>query len=198
MRFSETDPETRPETASLYGHTPNRGHMKAYETAYLTFRHRRVFSPPPGVKVVPDTNLVAANTCGQGKTPSDTSARQNSNYPYTQPTTTNPHNRSGTYGPTNTKTKKPSAMRTASVSEDENLQRIHVELDAALEVSCFVLMNDIHFGKLIEHSGHFRKKNQSGVFVRRVTQSLHRVTRRFVVISVVRIFNGGLAYSFFR
>ena len=89
-------------------------------------------------------------------------------------------------------------MRTASISADKNLQRIHVKLDAAFEISRFVLMNDIHFGKFIEHSGHFRKKNQSGLFIRRVTQRLHRVTRRFVVISVVRIFNGGLAYSFFR
>lgn len=73
-----------------------------------------------------------------------------------------------------------------------------MKLNAAFQVTGFVFVNDVHFGKLIEHSGHFRKQNQSGFFIRRVTQRFHCVTRRFVIISVARIFDSGLAYSLFR
>ena len=75
---------------------------------------------------------------------------------------------------------------------------VNVQLQAALQVGCFVLVNHIVFGQFVQHGGHLRKQYYGCILFCGVTQRLHRVARGFVIIFVPSVLNLGLAHSFLR
>ncbi len=78
------------------------------------------------------------------------------------------------------------------------LERVDVESYAAFEVSRFVLVDNVAFSELIEHSGYLGEKLFCRLFVGGVAKSSHRITGGLVIIFVAKPLYVGLTDSLFR
>ena len=78
------------------------------------------------------------------------------------------------------------------------LQTVNVNLQAAFEVGCFVLVNDVLLCEFVQHCSYFGKQSLSSSFVGGTTQCLHSVTSCSVVVLIRNPVSLGLANTFFR
>lgn len=77
-------------------------------------------------------------------------------------------------------------------------QTINVELKARLDVGCFVLVDNVVLGKLVQHLLHLRQKFYSGCLVSSSAEFANSVTHSLSVVSVVQSASRRLTNSFYR
>ena len=78
-----------------------------------------------------------------------------------------------------------------------SLQTVNVNLQTALKVGCFVLVNNVLLGEFVQHSSYFGEKFLSSSFVGGATERFHSVTGCSVVILIRNTTSLCLANTFF-
>jgi hypothetical protein len=71
-----------------------------------------------------------------------------------------------------------------------------VKLEATLQITRFVFVDNVFLGELIQHSGNFGQKSLGRTFVRGVAQSFDRIAGGFVIVPVANPVHLGLTDSF--
>ncbi len=61
-----------------------------------------------------------------------------------------------------------------------------MDLEAAFEVACFVLVDDAGTGQFVEHCAHLGEERFGGGFVAGIAQGFYGVARCFVVVTVAQ------------
>lgn len=76
-------------------------------------------------------------------------------------------------------------------------QCVDFQLKRALQVGCFVVVDDVFLGQFVEHGYYFGQQSFGSGFVGRIAQCFHGVTSGFVVVFVVQTTRFGLTDTFF-
>ena len=76
----------------------------------------------------------------------------------------------------------------AGFFSQRELQVVNVNLQAALQVSCLVLVNYVLLCELVQHCSYFGQKSLGSSLIGGTTQSLHRITSGAVVVLILQPF----------
>ncbi len=83
-------------------------------------------------------------------------------------------------------------------SINRNLQRVHMKLQTALEVTSLVLVNHPGTSQFVEHGGHLGKQSLCSTLIAGVAKRFHGITCRLMIIPVLQPSGFGLADPLFR